>query len=71
MTVFINNIVMKNNEQVINSELLVSQRDLGIYFKQFVIMNDMTASQEDFEKNSSKIGSALSSKLNNRIVLYK
>lgn len=71
MTVYINNIVMKNNEQVINSELLDSQRDLDIYFKQFVIINDMTASQEDFEKNFSEIGTALSSKLNNRIVLYK
>ena len=71
MTVFINNIVMKNNEQVISCELLASQRDLDIYFKQFVIISDMTASQEDFEKNSSEIGSALSSKLNNRIVLYK
>jgi len=71
MTMFINNIIMKNNEKVISSELLVSQRDLNIYFKQFVMINNITANQEEFEKYSSKIGSGLSSKLNNRIVLYK
>lgn len=71
MTMFINNIIMKNNEKVISSELLISQRDLNIYFKQFAMINDIAASQEEFEKHSSKIGSGLSLKLNNRIVLYK
>lgn len=71
MTLFINNIVMKNNEKVISNELLSSQRDLNIYYKQFVMINSIQVSSEDFEKYSSSIGSALSSKLNNRIVLYK
>ena len=71
MTLFINNIVMENNKKVISNELLGSEKDLNIYCKQFVMINSIKANSEEFEKYSSKIGSALSSKLNNRIILYK
>gem|GEM_PF-276501 len=71
ITIFINNIVMVNNEKVISNELLSSQTDINTYLKQFLMINSIKSNSGEFEKKSSDIGAALSSKLNTRIVLYK
>lgn len=71
MTMFINNMVMENNKKVISNELLSSQRDINIYFKQFLMISSIKSNTDDFQKHSSDIGTALSLKLNNRIILYK
>lgn len=71
ITLFMNRIVMDNNKKVIREELLNSQIDIGIYFKQFLIINKINPNESSFEKNANTIAGALSSKLNSRIVLYK
>ncbi|WP_026884821.1 HAMP domain-containing protein [Clostridium akagii] len=71
ITIFINNIVIVNNEKVISNELLSSQTDINTYLKQFLMINSIKSNSGEFEKKSSDIGAALSSKLNTRIVLYK
>lgn len=62
---------MKNNQNIIRSELLSSQRDLNIYCKQFLVINNIKPNEEGFNMHVSTIGTAVSLKVNNRIVLYK
>lgn len=62
---------LQNNKRIISNELAASQRDLNIYFKQYIIINNIKETSADVEKNCDEIGTALASKLNNRILLYK
>ncbi|EHJ01705.1 integral membrane sensor signal transduction histidine kinase [Clostridium sp. DL-VIII] len=71
MTFFISNIVMKNNQNIIKGELLSSQRDLNIYCKQFLAINNIKPNEDDFNMHVNFIGTAISLKVNNRIVLYR
>ena len=71
MSFFMNKIVMENNRKVISDELLNSQRDLNIYFKQFLIINKIDINQNDFEKHGEGIADGLAIKMNNKVVLYK
>ena len=65
ITLFINNMVIKNNEKVISDEFKVFQRDVDIYLNQYLIINNT-----NFEDNYEKIGLALSSKVNSRVMIY-
>ncbi|WP_446897374.1 ATP-binding protein [Clostridium sp. LBM24168] len=71
MSLFINNIIIKNNEKIISDELENSQKDLNIYFQQFLVLNNIRLNSGNFEKYAINIGAALSSKLNSKIRLYK
>ncbi|MDT8715939.1 hypothetical protein IAI10_04675 [Clostridium sp. 19966] len=71
MTIYINNMTLQNNKRIISNELVASQRDLNIYFKQYIIINNIKETSAEVEKNCDEIGTALASKLNNRILLYK
>jgi signal transduction histidine kinase len=70
MCFFINKIILENNKKVIKNELLVSQKDLNIYVKQYLSLNKIDNNKEDFEKNKENIGSALNARINDRVVLY-
>lgn len=65
ITLFINNMVIKNNEKVISDEFKVFQRDVDIYLNQYLIINNT-----NFEDNYEKVGLALSSKVNSRVMIY-
>lgn len=71
MNYFINKIVIENNKKVISGEMLSSQRDINIYFKQYLMLNDIKSNETSFKKHVENIAGALSSKLNNRVMLYK
>ena len=61
---------MENNKKVISEELLNSQIDLNIYFKQFLMINKIEFNEKDFEKHVGDIAGGIASKINNRVVLY-
>lgn len=71
MSFVMNKIVTENNKKVISDELLNSQRDLNIYFRQFLLINKVEFNENDFEKNAEKIAGGIAEKINNRVVLYK
>jgi signal transduction histidine kinase len=71
MTLFMDNIVMENNKKVISDELSSSERDINIYFNQYLIINGIDESNNGIEKNADTIADGLATQLNNRIVLYK
>lgn len=71
MSFFMNKIVIENNKKIISDELLSSQRDLNIYFKQFLVINKIDINENDFEKHAEDIASGIAAKINNRVVLYK
>lgn len=70
ITIFINEIVLKNNEKVIADEFLVYQRDIEMYLNQYSIINNIRYDENSFDEYCEKIGSALNSKTNDRIILY-
>lgn len=71
MTFVMNKIVVENNKKIISNELLNSQRDLNIYFRQFLLINKIEFNEKDFEKQAEKIAGGIAEKINNRVVLYK
>ena len=70
ISLFINKIIISNNEKIVSEELSASHRDINIYFKQFADMNKIIFNTDDFEKESINIGIALSSKIDGRAILY-
>ena len=70
ITIFINQIVLKNNEKIIYDEFLISQRDIDMYLNQYSIINNIKYDENNFNEYCEKIGSALNSKINDRIILY-
>ncbi|MBV7273646.1 HAMP domain-containing protein [Clostridiaceae bacterium UIB06] len=71
MTFVMNKIVVENNKKIISDELLNSQRDLNIYFRQFLLINKIEFNEKDFEKQAEKIAGGIAEKINNRVILYK
>ncbi|OMH19765.1 histidine kinase, partial [Clostridium pasteurianum] len=70
MNYFMDKIIIQNNKKVISNELLNSQRDLNIFIRQFMLINNMDISQNGFHVNRESIGNGLASKINNRVILY-
>lgn len=70
ITIFVQNAVMKNNEKIISDEFLDSQRDLDVYLNQYVIINKITNDTNSFDNYCEKIGLAVNSKINDRIMIY-
>ncbi|SFU72017.1 Signal transduction histidine kinase [Clostridium sp. DSM 8431] len=67
ITFTVNKIVASNNEKIITDEFLTAQRDISMYLNQYFIINDKNI---DLNETPNKIGLALSSKINDRIILY-
>ncbi|MGG7199148.1 ATP-binding protein [Clostridium butyricum] len=70
ITLFVNQIVVKNNQKIIYDEFQSSQRDIDMYLNQYMIINDIIYDENNLNEYFQKIGSALNSKLNERIILY-
>ena len=62
-----NKIVLSNNEKIITDEFLAAQRDRSMYLNQYFIINNKNINLDEYP---DKVGLALSSKINDRIVLY-
>lgn len=63
-------IITKNNKEVISKEFLSSQRDGTFYIKQYLKLNDIEESKEEFEKKTEEIAFSLSLKLDDRVIVY-
>ena len=67
---FINNVVQKNNEDTISKELLIEKRNTDIYFRQFVLLNNLDQMDISNQADNAQLVSAISSSTGNRILLY-
>lgn len=67
INITVNKIIIANNAKIIKDEFLTSQRDIGMYLNQYFIINNKSI---NLDENPDKLGLALSSKVNDRIVLY-
>lgn len=70
ITLFINKVVIKNNEKVICDQFLDSQKDLDVYLSQYIVINKIAYNEEGFGEYYEKIGTAVNSKINDRIMVY-
>lgn len=70
ITIFVNKVVVKNNEKIIYDEFLNSEKDLNLYLNQYIIINKMICDEDNFGEYCERIGSAINSKINERIIIY-
>lgn len=63
-------VILQNNEKIISKEFLRAQREGTFYINQYFSFNNLDKSTRVFEKESEKIASELSSKLDDRMIFY-
>ncbi|MBC2399964.1 HAMP domain-containing sensor histidine kinase [Clostridium tetanomorphum] len=71
MSFFMNKIIVNNNKEIIKKEFSTSIKDLSLYLRQFMTMNNIKNNEKDFEERINEISEALSLKIDDRVMFYK
>lgn len=70
MSLIINGVIQRSNEQLISREAVKIKEDAAVYARQFFLLNELQPEAEAFNEYSSPLLSDLESKLNIRGELY-
>ncbi|MFD3155897.1 ATP-binding protein [Haloimpatiens sp. FM7330] len=62
--------VDKNNEKVLNNEMIQTKKDLDVYLKQYFLINNMEANKTAFKVEGNNISQELSYKVGSNVVIY-
>ncbi|WP_027626012.1 HAMP domain-containing sensor histidine kinase [Clostridium lundense] len=68
---FMNKIIVDNSKRIISKEFATNKKDLDLYLRQFMMMNNIKNNEKDFEEHINEISEALSLKLDDRVTFYK
>lgn len=68
---FMNKIIVDNSKRIISKEFATNKKDLDLYLRQFMMMNNIKNNEKDFEEHINEISEALSLKLDDRVIFYK
>ncbi|CDI48498.1 HAMP domain-containing sensor histidine kinase [Clostridium tetani] len=71
MSFFMNKIIVDNSKKIISKEFVDNRKDLSLYIRQFMMMNNIKNDEDDFQQNINEISEALSLKLDDRVIFYK
>lgn len=71
MSFFMNKIIVDNSKKIISKEFTTNRKDLTLYLKQFMMMNNIKNNEEDFQQHINEISESLSLKLDDRVIFYK